>query len=66
MDFKFKLYESKIFAINKAVVNLENSEGWNLKPNKTNQDLEEAISSPINKTKTKRKIENTYNGTAKL
>ena len=65
-DFKFKLYESKIFASNSAVENLENSDGWNLKPKTENQDLDPDTSTPTKKTAIKRRMEKIYRGTAKL
>ena len=65
-DFKFKLYESKIFASNNAVENLENSDGWNLKPKTENQDLDPETSTPTKKTVIKRKMEKIYRDTAKL
>ena len=65
-DFKFKLYESKIFANNNAVENLENSDGWNLKPKTENQDLDEETSTPTNKTTIKSRMDKIYNGAAKL
>ena len=65
-DFKFKLYESKIFANNNAVENLENSDGWNLKPKTENQDLDAETSTPTNKTTIKSRMDKIYRGTAKL
>tara|TARA_B100001564_G_scaffold353994_1_gene363835 strand:- start:81 stop:281 length:201 start_codon:yes stop_codon:yes gene_type:complete len=56
---------SKTLARKRAVENFENSDGWNLKPNKLNQDIELLTSCPKKRTITNRVIEIRYNGSAK-
>ena len=63
--FRSILYESNILARNKAVENLENSDGWNLNPKKLNHDEWLFTSCPKNNTNTSKNKDKEYNGTAK-
>tara|TARA_B100000900_G_C20442859_1_gene659763 strand:+ start:533 stop:898 length:366 start_codon:yes stop_codon:yes gene_type:complete len=67
-DFNLLIFitdESKTLANKRAVENLVNSDGWNLKPSKLNQDVELLTSCPKNKTIINSKMDRRYNGSAK-
>ena len=67
-DFKLLTFipdESKTLARKRAVENLVNSDGWNLRPNKLNQDVELLTSCPKKRTIINNSIDIIYNGSAK-